>query len=111
MPKGIKSEASSDTKKRGRFAARLMLHVVNACGEVCQASAATVGVQLCVKTELNSGTENLCWISSGLTPRIVNAHWDENRVGAAAVRTMRRGADTYWVPLGSKSKLVSGTKM
>ena len=88
-----------------------MPRVVNARGEVCQASAATVRVQLCVKTELNSGTENLCWISSGLTPRIVNAHWDENRMGAAAARTMRRGADKYWAPLGIKSKLVSGTKM
>ena len=43
-------------------------------------------------------------------PRIVNARWDENCAGVAAVRVMRRGDDKLRVPLGIKSKLDSSTK-
>ena len=87
-----------------------MPRIVNARGKACQASAATVRVRLRIKTELNSGAESLCWYSSWLTPRIVNAHLDETCAGVAAARVMRRGADKLRVLLGTKSKIDSSTK-
>ena len=88
-----------------------MPRIVNARGKARQASAATVRVRLRIKTELDSGTEYLCWYGSWLTPRIVNALWDEHCAGVAAARAMRRGVDKNWVPSGLKSKLDSSIKM
>ena len=92
---------------------------VNARGEVRQAGMVTVRagrrgagnlwVHLRIKSDLNSGPENRCWLLSWLTHRIVNAHRAANCARVANVRVRRHSAEKLWVHLSINSELDSST--
>ena len=119
VPLGIKSKIDSSARLCGSFASRLMPRIVNARGEIRQASAATVRVglqgagnlwvHLCIQSELSCGVEKSCWLPSRLTAPIVNARRGVRQAGVATVRARRHSADPLRVRLRIKSELISGT--